>query len=137
MTEAHDHHVHGVFTEKQFHEVEDYVKEVQRVMGLSNWKLHVTNEATANDAYAETNIGDVGMDCYMKFAEDFYTLEPEQQRETILHEMMHMWLQHLVSDYEMNLSPESKTLMRRHAERVVDGLACALAPLLPLPTWHK
>jgi hypothetical protein len=128
-------HRHGVFTEKEFAEVEDYVRQLQTLCGLGNWKLHIQNEPTNTDAYAETNISDVGMDCYIKFSEDFYGLEKDQIRETVLHEMMHMWLQHLVSDYELNLAPEAKTLLRREAERVVDGMACAMAGLLPLPGW--
>jgi len=129
-------HEHSVFSDKQFAQVEAYVHDIQRLVGLGNWKLHVTNHAPdKQDAYAQSDIGEVGMDCYLSFAQDFLELDPTQQRETILHEMMHMWLQHLFGDYELSLSHDAAVLLRRQAERVVDGLACAMAPLLPLPKW--
>jgi hypothetical protein len=109
-----------------------YVRQLGDILRLKDWRIEVGEDAPADPA-AMASCCPVQGRRYgvVRFAECFLTEEPPEQRHTITHELLHCHLGPLTRMLEARdaLTPELNIAM----EHCVDGLADAIAPLLPLP----
>jgi hypothetical protein len=109
-----------------------YVRQLGDILRLRDWRLDVAEEPP-NDptAVAACNpcVGRKIATLYL--SEIFFGDEPAEQRHTITHELIHVHLGPMTRMTEARdyRTPEWTIAM----EYGVDGLADAIAPLLPLP----
>ncbi len=109
-----------------------YVRQLADTLRLRDWRIEVYEDAPA-DSTATASVCPVNGRKYavVRFGESFLTDEPADQRHTIVHELLHCHLGPMCRMIEAHdgLPPAANLAM----EYCVDGLADAIAPLLPLP----
>lgn len=140
-------------------ELQRYVRSVADELGLQHWHLEV--EVTDEHPPADTLISDAEEDDWpaaatcdpipgmhratLRFSTGFREESPEDQRETVVHELIHC---HLADLYEFgrkgmsDLVHQSVYDMFMYGfslawEHAVDGMARAWSPKLPLMEWPK
>lgn len=121
--------------------IQDYVNRIAQAMGLRHWVIEVQASPADEDNLAEVDCVYGQNHARLFVCEKWHTLAPEVQRSTLAHEMMHvhasMWTQ-MASD---TLDPVLKGSKRKIVEAalhlceeyMVDAVALAWAPALPLP----
>lgn len=137
-------------TEEDWAYLEVYYRELAERLGLREWDLRVSRDmpeasegAPADEVDAQSRIMETGAYSTLRVHAGFREGAPEVQRETILHELMHLFLEWVYDDASSTIeglaAPQTNTvaqeLLRRQYERVVDRLASAIAPMYPLPDW--
>jgi hypothetical protein len=109
-----------------------YVRQLGDLLRLRDWRIQV-NEDAPGDSSAIASCAPVEGRKYavIRLGESFLTDTAEEQRHTITHELLHCHLGPMIRMIEAHdgLPPAAKLAM----EYCVDGLADAIAPLLPLP----
>jgi hypothetical protein len=109
-----------------------YVRKVADILRLRDWRLDVAEDAPS-DPSAIASCAPVEGRKYaiLRLGESFLTDGPIEQRHTIVHELLHCHLGPMIRMIEAHdgLPPAAKLAM----EYCVDGLADAIAPLLPEP----
>jgi hypothetical protein len=106
-----------------------YVTTCQKYLCLDHWNIKVTN-GTVDDGYAQV-IRLTERDAEIQLDPKWWTATPEEKREIIAHELIHLhtWLL-------AELVPDSHASARTEVEeRLVDILAKAFAPFLP--SWRS
>ena len=110
----------------------EYVSRIAGDMRLRDWKLFIGEDVPSGD--------DTTADCYpipgrkyatIRFSESFLRDTPEDQRHTIVHELIHCHLAQIQRVIEVKL--DNDAIVRNQLEYAVDALADVIAPLLPLP----
>jgi len=130
-------------TPKDWKTLTDYITARQADLNLATWKVVVEREPPIDEnADATTWIATHSENARMRFASEFRKGDPDYQRITVLHELLHLHIDRL---YEASNSvmAEAETpgrvmiaeLLRTEYERVVDRLAVAIAPCYPLIAW--
>lgn len=101
---------------------------------------HHSDEGT----YAQVNPHEQAAEAEIRFSPDFYNDSPHGQRNTVVHEVLHLhfvgvddvvhaWVDKLAPvDYAM-----LKRMMVRQEERIVDFMARIISPFMPLPPKRK
>lgn len=118
-----------------------YLREMADTLGLKDWDFFIEHN-DEDSPFAATCAIVVGQKrAKLGFPPGFDTLTPEQQRQTITHELLHCqtdrWkiifnrLAPFLSDREYDLM---ELAFRDVMEEAVDGIATAIAPFLPLPS---
>lgn len=119
-----------------------YIREMADRMGLTDWRFEfIFYPPTDDDCFAEITPDDGKQSATIRFNADFPTYDREQQRETVVHELIHCHLdliqQQIRNDLPKLLGQPSYDAFWpsfvRGLERGVDGLTQAWAPLMPLP----
>lgn len=114
---------------------------LQPLMGLAHWRIRISDEQPVDTScFAEFHQWINGCEADIRIGDQFFTQEPDDQRETLVHEYLHGHMKlfkHLFADLEHNLA---KVLYQHvdtqfyHAEEMtVDALSRVIAPHLPLP----
>ena len=109
-----------------------YVRQLADILRLRDWRVDVYEDAPSDPtASASCNPIDGRKFAVVRFAESFLNDNAADQRHTIAHELLHCMLGPLTRMIEAReaMSPEMKLTL----EYTVDGLADAIAPLLPMP----
>jgi hypothetical protein len=109
-----------------------YVRQLADLLRLRDWRIDVYEDAPAEPtAIASCAPVEGRKYAVIRLGESFLTDPPDDQRQTITHELLHCHLGPMVRMIEVHdgLPPAAKIAM----EYCVDGLADAIAPLLPLP----
>lgn len=118
-----------------------YLHQLADALGLSGWEFLIGDRAPiAPNAHAAVSVVWGQRRATIFLAPDFAALPPETQRRCLVHELLHVWADPL-REVVANLSgvlggPAHDVASRCHAdaeERMVDGIATAVAALLPLP----
>lgn len=135
-------------SEKDWKILEDYVRWVANEVGLKDWKVNVLRELPEKADHAGE------CDCLfgrkianITFHKNFRSDRPEQQRQTVVHELLHCHFAAAESTvYNMGFKSGLLTDMQREAiygsymqahEYGIDGVAVALACTFdPIP-WSK
>ena len=109
-----------------------YVRKLADLMRLRDWRVEIAEDAPSDaNAIASCNPIEGRKFAVIRLSESFFTDSRDDQRQTLAHELLHCHtgpLQRLLE------AEESCTPAVRHAiEYCVDGLADAIAPLLPDP----
>ncbi len=108
-----------------------YVRQLADLMRLKDWRIEVYEESSYGDSTASCEPIQGRKFAVIRVSESFLTDPSIDQRHTITHELLHCHLGPFVRLLEANeaMSPAVKLSM----EYAVDGLADAIAPLLPAP----
>jgi hypothetical protein len=129
-----------------------YVEILKHLLHLDHWTIDVTtdpgddfDEGDAKNAEAGTLVRFEANVATLYVPETLFQQPPDRQRQTLLHEFMHMYLSHLMEDCDAVLRAHLheptydavKTLISREYERTTDSLASAIAEHYPLPALAK
>lgn len=108
-----------------------YVADVQRRLGLGHWRVDIGEQQPEGENNAQVFWWHMKYRATIIFADGILRADPAELRYTVVHELLHLHLRGL------NMAvPEVSGKGGRweyEEELAVDGLAQALAPLMPLP----
>ncbi|MCL5292552.1 MAG: hypothetical protein M1548_08515 [Actinobacteria bacterium] len=120
-----------------------YVRQIADLLHLKDWRIRIeVDEAEDFDGFmAVVHPIEGRKRARLILCKEWLELSPEDQRHSIVHELVHC---HLAGagdivrlDLLKNMSQSSYDIFyggfKRQIEYAVDGLADAVAPLLPLP----
>jgi hypothetical protein len=114
-----------------------YARYLQRKLQLQDWFVKVIDEPCGPDDDADISITEGQKHAKMRVRSDFKDRTPEQQRHTMVHEIIHIHLagmQDSAADLEQHVGSVVYNLFDksflRALEYAVDGLADAFAPLV-------
>lgn len=110
-----------------------YLRRLADLLGLKDWHVRIADEAAdaCADASIEWTYGRKRARVWL--GEHFLDDTPEGQRHTLAHELIHCHFGPAWDIAVEGLADAAASPFRRLAEYAVDGLADAIAPLLPLP----
>ena len=109
-----------------------YVRQLADMLRLRDWRVEVSEEGPgASDAIASCAPVQGRKYAVIRLAESFLTDPPADQRHTLTHELLHCHFGpfcRAIESVDAMSAPISLAM-----EYCVDGLADAIAPLLPMP----
>lgn len=128
-------------TTEQHRALVQYVNECACLLELHDWRFRVHREpprdASSNAAF---NAGPRRRCASLWFSDGFMRDDPENQRQTVAHELLHAHLngvRHMVAGVEDHMSRAVYDVwddaFNTIFESAVDAIAYAIAPRLPLP----
>lgn len=135
----------GEVTKKDRKALIAYIRSTADAMGLRDWDIRLDEEWAQQGKAASVQAAYGRKFARIWIGREFRTESPEDQRNTVVHELIHL---HLESAGDMVFSDLEKILGRpadavftngfsRQLEYGVDALACALAPHMPLIEWPE
>jgi hypothetical protein len=130
-------------TPKQQKRLGTYARWIANEIELRDWTIVISDDPPSNpDHIACMNCVYGRKRANIHVAADFWTTTPEDQRQAICHELVHIFLKPLefnLNNVEQPLGTTAFHLLseahRDLAEYAVDALADAIAKHLPLPKW--
>jgi hypothetical protein len=122
-----------------------YIRDIADRMALKDWTILLSDEPADEESEATTFLTNGRKVAKVYLSSKWEGRTPEEQRHTVVHEMVHPHLYPLTNMGEDDIEPligkAAHTLwqasFRRELEYAVDGLADAIAPLMPLPEPPK
>ena len=139
-------------TDDEWAYVGEYVERLKDALGLHEYAVRIEREPPDADPEHDVALIDAQMYVYreapigrLRLHADFREGTPEDQRSTIVHELLHLPTDPVIVDVLEHVkqiaSFEAGRVIDRQAtwayERMVERLAIAIAPLLPLPDWSQ
>jgi hypothetical protein len=128
----------------KFDALEAYVAELQEALNITNWKVTIAREASDVEAWADINPHEQNYTAELRVSHDFWKQTPQQQREVLTHEMLHIVTARLDQTIEALEEAFGKVVWTifepqyvNATERAVDHIARVLAQHLPLPAFPK
>lgn len=120
--------------------LEAYVAACLPILNLGNWKVTILNDVAPEDRYADIEPNDQAQTANLRVGNLFWAQKPEEQRLTIVHELIHLHLCRLdqaVDRLEPVLGSAAWApwagVYEDAYERATDSIAEILAPHLDLP----
>lgn len=120
--------------------LETYVAACLPVLNLSNWKVTILTDVAPEDRYADIEPNDQAQTANLRVGNLFWAQKPDEQRLTIVHELIHLHLCRLdqtVDRLEPVLGSAAWApwagVYEDAYERATDSIAEILAPHLDLP----
>jgi hypothetical protein len=118
-----------------------YIRVCADKCGLADWDVQVDSEPSPPGTVATSTFTDGRRVALIRVAQDFWLLDPTDQREAIAHELVHPHFAPLGAlvedDLADHLMPSVYMLHVRHFRRTleygVEAVAIAIAKALPLP----
>lgn len=118
-----------------------YADGIRHTLGLDHWTLSVGESYSGGDEEAGTFITNDADSATLHVPERFWTRDPETQRATVIHELLHLHFDRALLDFYAavrKVLPEWITdglevVPTRIQERSIERFALAIAPNLPLP----
>lgn len=113
-----------------------YVRDLADRLRLRDWTVVVKDdEPEDKDSHASIHCVYGRKRALLRLSDDFLGDDPEDQRHTVVHELLHC---HLDDAYwyaidRIGGDAAARQAFDRFAEKAVDGLADAIAPLMPTP----
>lgn len=122
-----------------------YVRTCADTIELRDWTITVGAEPAPSDADGYVVITYGRKLAYITFAEDFRSFDPDRQRHTVAHELIHCHLEPacnmVQNDLEPHLAAQGDQVFfagfKRQIEYGVDALAAAMAKHLPHIGWPR
>lgn len=118
--------------------LESWIAETQRVLGLLEWTITVSRDASDVEAWADIAPHSQAATAELRLSADFWRQTPEKQREILSHEMVHLITcraDQTVEALEDALGSLAwatfEPQYENAAERSVDRLCRIILPLLP------
>lgn len=120
-----------------------YVRSMADTLGLKDWTITISPDPVEKSANASAQVtcpaGAKIAD--IEFGADFASKSREEQRWTVVHELVHLHFEPMALMTEevakKTMSPEAGSVFSaafiHELEYGVDGVAVAVSPLLPLP----
>jgi hypothetical protein len=116
-------------------EYSPYFRELGDRFGLKDWRIDVSDEPPSNeDAIANIECVYGRKWAIIRLSDKWLADPEEEQRLYAIHELIHAHYSHADGVAEELLSKGERRAYIRALEYGVDGLANAIAPLLPLPS---
>lgn len=121
-----------------------YVGEIQYRLFRRDIKVTIEQRHSDEGTYAQVIPHEQAHEAVIRFSPDFFSDTPEGQRDTVIHELLHLhfvlfddaayaWVDKLAPvDYSM-----LKRMLNRAEERTVDIITRIIAPSMPLPPRRK
>lgn len=128
--------------------VNDYIRHLADLLGLRDWSVGLSKEywvVSDNDTAAEIRTTYGQKQGKIKICAEFPDMPSEEQRYTLTHELVHchcdLWGMFVDNDLIMKVCDGTtqealRAIHHRILETTVDGIAVAIAKLLPLPPWE-
>lgn len=117
-----------------------YIAQLQPLMRLQQWDIRVIDEEPSDGCLADCGCFQHEHMADFRLADHFFANSPDRQRNTIVHEMLHVavegWWRSTVNTTEGLNSIAQIWAMERNTyqmEMTVDHLSRIIAPFLPLP----
>lgn len=119
-----------------------YVRTVANTLGLHDWTVNIQEEEPDDkEAYAAVSCVYGRRIASVWFAHGFENLEPEEQRHVIVHELLHVHFDRVLTQAQQALpgllGVGAFTVylegLRENVEHGVDAVADALAAAFPVP----
>lgn len=110
-----------------------YVASMARLMGLSDWVLIVSNEDPPEGSSGAVGCTPGRKVATIYFSESFYDDDDADQRNTVVHELLHCHHAHPDHIAVECLERGERDAWRLAMEYSVDAVATSWAKLLPLP----
>ena len=121
-------------------DVIEYVRQLAALLSLDHWRIDLDPIPAAEDATAQIRVIEGQQRAMLQLGKEYPTLTPDDQRSTILHELIHIFLwppTETVTHIASVLSRDAYTIFEAAhnlaIERATDALAVAVAGLFPLP----
>ena len=119
--------------------IESWLCAALPIVGLGHWKVTVSEEAAAEDAWADVEAHSVDPMATLRIGSGFDLQTPEKQRLILAHEMCHLFITPL-DRYTGHLEEQHGRIWWAawspgyddHTEQVTDAIAHAIAPRLPI-----
>jgi len=131
-------------TPAEHHQLADYVRAVGYDMNLSGWTIRVKREPAQPNAGADVMVYRARWIAELRVADRFFSESHAEQRELIVHELLHVHLDRMDTAYncveELIGTPAFTVLSsayRTAEELSIDALTTILAPIMPLPSWDE
>lgn len=121
--------------------LEAYVTACLPALNLSNWKIGILTDVAPEDRYADIEPNDQAQTANLRVGNLFWAQKPEEQRLTIVHELVHLHLCRIdqaVDRLEPVLGSAAWApwagVYEDAYERATDAVAEILAPHIEIPT---
>lgn len=118
----------------------EYTRQIAVSMGLGGWVIEESADPASEGCLAEIEATYGQRHAKLSLCKDWDELPVEEQRDTIVHELLHVHLAHLtqlahdiVESLDEGASKASKAALTLTEEYTVDAMASAWAPYMPLP----
>lgn len=111
-----------------------YIREVADRLRLRDWTIEVSDEGT-DRPYTNALICVSHQRKYadLYLSDGFLDLTPERQRHCVVHELLHCHFGHADQWVRHKIDGDAEEAYTRMFEVGIDGLADAIAPLMPMP----
>jgi hypothetical protein len=126
-------------------ELKRYIRWIANEMELRDWTIFLAGESCENENLATCALVFGQKYATIRVCKDFRTLDADQQRKTVVHELLHChwhaaW-EMVDRDLEKALGAQADLLFsagfNRNAEHALDATAAALAKHLPRIDWPE
>lgn len=139
---ADDEPIHPM-TRDQAEALQAYVWEIRDMLRLRHWDVFLAAEQAEDDANASVHPTPGKFVAGIRLAEHWFDRTPEDQRNDIVHELLHLVHRDQAEVIRCGLQDSGYLpakafallwrLFELHTEAMVDHLAGVLAPVMPLP----
>lgn len=112
-----------------------YFRVIADRLALKDWQVTIKDEAPADcDHVASVATTEGRKVAGVWLSEEFLKRDGDYQRHTVVHELIH--LHHAYVDHLglRHVGDKQRELIKAGLEYMVDGLADAISPMLPLPS---
>lgn len=121
-------------TARQHSKLERYVRLCADRLGLRDWKLEVSrDELHSQRAVAQTRWAYGQRWAQLSFGDEFFEYSPEDQRATVIHELLHCHFGAACDAVVRNAKPRTYKHFMHQLEYGLDATAVAVADHYPLP----
>jgi hypothetical protein len=125
----------------QHEKYQAYIRGLADQLSLQDWEVVLKRDWADEDANASSGVSRTKNRIWIEIAEDFGDFSLEQQRRSLVHELLHAHVartEKTIYRLEEMLPTNKAALLTRKAfddemEIVVERLARILAPFMPLP----
>lgn len=113
-----------------------YFRDLAARMGLAHWTLDIRgadDQPGIAGALATITCCQGRTFVTIRLAESLMTASPQEQRDTCVHELVHLYFAASDTIVDRELSPSMNVAWRNAMEYGIDAVSKAIAPFLPLP----
>jgi hypothetical protein len=111
-----------------------YVRKLADMMNLKDWTIKISDDPPDNSNFEASCYCPEGQRlCTIHFSESFLNNKPEQQRETIVHELQHCHMEPFKRSVQKIAGIQEWNILEVLMEYCVDDTASYVAKLFPLP----
>ncbi len=118
----------------------EYTRQIAVAMGLGGWIIEETEAPATEGCLAEIEPTYGQRHAKLSLCKEWDTLDPVEQRDTIVHELLHVHLSHLtqlahdiVETVDEGATKAARASLSLAEEYAVDAMATAWSPYMPLP----
>lgn len=110
-----------------------YLKDLQAKLRLSHWELRLSHKPCDKGNMAECGCVPGQLRAKIALGKKWEKYSPECQRQTIVHELVHLYTSPVHYPIHRVMDDVAQSMHSSNFEYMVDALAEAIAPFMPLP----